>query len=359
MSDFILDTNTLYTLLGTEPETKITKLNLEALAKIHKIYIPSVVVYEVIIHYRNDISKIKIIADYFLNNRNRVFINIRHLLIDIKVTKVIEKSIKSNNLSELQNDIDILLDAKITCEIDFINFFIFVSFIGIIKVLIEDEEYNYSEEILKKIEHNSIEFLAMITKELKNRFKFDLRKAYIDGTTEEWSKSIFIETFYTQLRAWFSIYFCTVYNIDIKKKLSEDEKRTYDLFVSSNSVILKIENLIKKGWNPLSVFANKKDRKQIYKYIEFVEAAMSSRMGIDITKTPKEFMSFMFEKIYIAGKKFEKNDTMDLLILYSLDHKELKHPCLITEDGNLVQFIKETRSGNYNFLNSMGVYSRK
>ena len=341
MSKLYLDTNVLYQLLGFSKNSRVKSQ--EALKQFifnsEVVYLPSVVVCEILVKYKNNADKLQKIL-HLINNPPFKIVNSGHCRINLELPlfSLVDVNQIKLNLLQISTEIHILLGSKVFYEVFFTRLFlrvakIYVAFLICVKfygsnfiepfALCKDIiTYNDTEDTEKAMLWDL--FVVYLTKDAKGHDEY-LRKVFSKDI------SLFVEIITSAL-----------------EERSAD-KKDIRVFLSS------IEDFIEEE-QPLKILRKLEKMKYLDKPERTDDENEDERRITekDINKQVREYMLSVLTKngnsVHFAqytmmmldqwrdgGNKFDKNNVGDMIILTSLDDPDSE---MLLFDDNSYNYLQ-------------------
>lgn len=336
MCKVFVDTNVLYELLGINHNCKVNTEHFnEYINSLDKVYIPSVSIGEILVHFRNDDSKLIEILKFIGDSKFEV-VKSKYFSFDghYDMFNLTNEIMIQSNLKNFKLVIDKFLEIKVNEESDFMLLFYKISTLHIICLVIHLFEDNLQEQLILlryfkevidiRIAINSQIFSECLTEGYKNN-----KEAIAARHSFDVSLIMSIEFIIYSLEHLHE-YRGKVLSLKHKKLLKKFKK-----FFNENAKKqpLKILNWLEKKYIEEKSGTENYDKLEVY-----------TDMFKDILKSHKisnyyvDYIERMFNKWRVSGNKLEKNDIWDMVVLMSLDDP---NSILIVFDDNNYEFLKE------------------
>ncbi|WP_425802371.1 hypothetical protein ACHOLT_15335 [Desulfitobacterium sp. Sab5] len=366
--NFILDTNAFYHYygrkkLGLQVNEKVNLIRLNAILSSNNsiIAISTVTIIEFLVHFRDKPAIVKDVLRFVILRRINI---IPFGISEFGIENVAELLRLSD--ATLKIRIDYYKKAKIKTESAFAATFLLLLLKVYINFYLEREEKINAEfralpekerdkrksEVFGLLLSNDIE---KSLKDCNSAFAKVLRKGYAIKDEEKSLKDAFNNALYSYCAVFslFIDFFIQHYNVT--EFTSEKFQSEYQKTVANNSDF----NILKKNPNHISGRI-----KEIIREFEKETASgfirrhrqdiIDNWKGDLFSSSQAEYIGRLFEKWYLRGSKYDKNDVLDMMILQALDIKDC---LLITFDETMQDYAFEIGHPSIEYIKR--VYDRR
>lgn len=256
---------------------------------------------------------------------------------------------EAKSLSDIKADIDPLFDLRILKEAEFLRFIFLVIMIGTFHCLREEGHYKFIETKTD----NKFSISSRILLEANSTFILDvllatLKQGYDSNTQKKIVRERIIGLVISFMNLWIMDYYF-VKNSMLDELSNPDplKLKQFKKDIANDKYLKEISRNID---NPLQLISQKKFRPYFSSYSN--ELKKELKINKIITDEVLEYILFKISKFLRQKTKVDKNDVMDLLILYSL---YLKGYLLLTLDNKLIEALRTVDKDSYDFIVSLGI----
>lgn len=344
MGNIVIDTNVLYSWVGISVNPKFTPEQIESLSNSNKLYLTTPSLIEVINKYSNDITLIKMCLKPIIEEK-LLIVGIGFLPLS---NDTIKKIYNSQSLHEVHSDIKSIIEMKIDKEAEMLRFILYCIMAGIFNVIREDKQYKFvNQKDDSLFIYSSNVLLASNSQFVYDSIKDALEKGYLNNTEEKNIKEILSSLISTILNVWIMNYYFVKHSLLLDDFKNPDPKKLADLSADYKNDTIHA-TIRKHVNNPFSILRKKKYNALIEKFIDELKSHLGNHEHI--TEEALQFIVFQLNKTFQAGSKVNKNDVIDLLIIYSLTLKDF---IVITLDKNMAESLRTISQDSYNKINSL------
>lgn len=348
MGKIVLDTNIFYSWINLSVNDKIPPHIIDNLAESNELFITTASIAEMIVKFRNDLSLLKQCLKPIVESKITI-VSIGFIPISNTIIKTIHSA---DSLDSIESEIGEVFDLKVTKEAELLRFFVIALLYGFFHAIRIIENYKLSEK------RNDDAFLLSTRALLEGNselvfdaMKIELLKGYETGNEQHQIRDALSEWTFRLLNIWiFNFYqakhgllFEDLKNPDPEKLAKVNESCKNDAFFT------KIE---KHKDNLFSLVSNKKYHIHSEDYLNELKKDLT---GNDLfSNEARDYIIFKLQKSMIYGAKINKNDVIDLLILYSV---MLDGHMFLTLDNKFNNAIKEVSPDSFELAVSLGLTS--
>lgn len=336
MCKVYLDTNVLYELLDINHNQKLDKdALLRYINSLDKIYLPSVVISEILIHYRDDDDMLIKILKFIGDSKYEIVMS-KYLSFsgNYDMFNLTDESLIRKYLPNFKRVINGLLETKIREESSFMLLFYKISVLHMIwlicKLFSDDQEQEL--KFLSFFKEGLNIFIAVYDM----TFNEALTQGYAYNDEIHLAKSAFSVS--SKMSIDFIIYALENLHNYTNKELSSEHKKLLKKLKryfneKANEQPLKVMNWLEKKYTTESI--ENAESEKIETFTEMFKTQLSSH---GINEYYVDYIMRMFNRWRCEGNKFEKNDIWDMVVLTSLEDPG---SILVVFDDNSYDFLKE------------------
>lgn len=325
-----LDTNTLYYACGISTNAPCDTIRLREIIKNNHVAISIATMYEFVLKWRNDISKIHIIGKFLGDNHIKVVGNPYY---QFPNKCPIEWDVISEQ--DKENFIQLIMPTKIDVEARLSSIVFSVCFISIAYFMVEDDSQNGVSDFYTNALRSIMEMMNDVDIDV---FKRILEEGYATDDCENYLR----KSFDNYMEFWLQTF------VPILKKANEVE--SYEEYVELekqtdwNVLSSRLSKKINKSQTTLGFI--KKRAQQHWKSIgddhlgEFLNMLRKSINKKISHESMQEYLTEMLKNILLNGSSFWKNDIIDAIIMC---HIRNEGDILITFDQGALNHMKTHR----------------
>jgi PIN domain nuclease of toxin-antitoxin system len=343
--NIVIDTNVLYSWVKIFENDKLTSKRIELLTDNNELYITTTSILEFIVKHRQNLDQVKkCLEPLFLNKLKIISIGFTPIS-----NEHISKIYFSRNLADCSDIIDQLFNLKIEKETEFLRFFFIIVVVGSIDMFLKESSVTPGTTQYNSLIQHSVALIESNSDFLYQDIYKHLLQGYDENKIDPIIKKYFSEMLFLFLYLWKSNYYLVKNNSSLKDVLKLDtiskNKIIEEILIDKDNEAMK--EYLNMNISTLSIFKSKKYKEIITEYVNsFGEQLKDDKR---FTEATTEYIAIKLNKYFSAGKKMEKNDCLDFLILYSLYLEEF---FILTLDKDMINILETIHPESFQLISS-------
>ncbi len=348
MDKIVIDTNILYSWVGINVNPKFPPDKIDEFARTHELYCTTPSIIEFLVKFKHDTKMIKMCLEPFIEKK-LLIVAIGFIPIP---SETMIKIYHSDSQQFISSQIDGLLNLKIEKEAEMLRFFLFCILGGMFNIFRDIGSYNFGDKERDSLFIYSSNILLLSNSDdTIQAFVEALRIGYSSNTESQMVRKEFSARILSMLNVWVMNYYFVKHGLLLDSFKNPDPKKLANLHQDLDND--KMVGIFRKYVdNPFAILSKKGFRIPSDKFISTLKGYLENHPHI--TEEVLSHILSKLQKTFATGAKVNKNDIMDLFILYTLNLKELKFR-IITLDGALAESIKAIHPASYALMKSLGL----
>lgn len=340
----VIDTNLFYYLAGVEQTDDLRADWVDVLQEDHFLSLASPTVVEVLTRQGIDEEDLLVCLECLLSDRFVDVVQIGYLPFDVAPLIAAVSHRDHEAIGQLRA---FALERKLSCEVDFLRFVLYVLATAFLHVLLEDRRSTLTPEEEAELSRH---FLALLESNAAH-VREALHRRLQEGYAASGAKRLIEEAFQQLLLAVSHAALVSFHTVRAGVQLPDLPSEPNEVQVQIREAVRAdpiLHLLERQAKNPLGLLRKKQFREAVTQFVNELAADFEEQSTM-----PGAALAFFIERLrrdLVSGAKVRKNDVIDLLLAYSV---VIEDTVFVTNDGDLIEGLKTASPRSYELCSAL------
>ena len=241
----------------------------------------------------------------------------------------------------------VALERKLSCEVDFLRFVLYVLSTAFLHVLLEDRRSTLTSEGEAELSRHFLALLESNAAHVRELLSRRLREGYASSNAKRLVEEAFQQLLFAVSHAGLVNLHTVRAGVQLQDLPSEPEEIQAQVVeaVRTDPIFHLLE---RQAGNPLGLLRKRRYREAVGKFLEELAADFEEQSTM-----PAAALAFFIERLrrdLVSGAKVRKNDVIDLLLAYTV---VLEGTVFVTNDDDILEGLKASSPRSFEVCSAL------